>query len=106
MKEKNITLKFKRDKGEVNNVKEILKKLNDEEETKFEEIEEIQRMRRYEEEKTRLLKLRLKSQAVTEEILARAFTLKRAKEYNEVYIKKSMNEEERQKLKKKNCSKK
>ena len=66
MKEKNITLKFKRDKEEANNVKEVLKKLNDEEETKFEEeIEEIQRMRRYEEGKTRPLKLRLKSQAVT-----------------------------------------
>ena len=75
--------------------------LNDEEETKFEEeIEEIQRMGCHEEGKTRPLKLRLKSQAVTEEILARAFTLKRAEEYNEVYIKKSMNEEERQNLRK------
>ena len=95
MKEKNITLKFKRDKEKANNVKKILKKLNDEEETKFdEEIEEIQRMGRYEEGKIRPLKLRLKSQAVTEEILAKAFTLKRAEEYNEVCIKKSMNEEE------------
>ena len=102
LKEKNIILKFKRDKKEANNIKEILKTLNDEEEQKFEEeIEEIQRMERYEEGKTRPQKLRLESQAVTEEILARAFTLKRAEEYNEVYIKKSMNEEERQKLKKK-----
>ena len=94
-------MKFKRDKEEANNVKKILKKLNDEEETKFEEeIEEIQRMGCYGEGKTSPLKLRLKSQAITEEILARAFTLKRAEEYNEVYIKKSMNDEERQKLRK------
>ena len=47
----------------------------------------------------RPIKLRLKTQTATEEILARTYKLRDIAEYKDVFIKKSMNEEERQKSK-------
>ena len=47
----------------------------------------------------RPIKLRLKTQTATEEILARIYKPRDIAEYKDVFIKKSMNEEEKQKFK-------
>ena len=39
------------------------------------------------------IKIRLKAQSVTEEILARTFWIKDCEDYKQVFIKKNMNEE-------------
>ena len=90
-----------REKEETKCIKEILKQLNDEDEnTKFEqEVEEVMRLGPYI-EGVRPIKLRLKTQTATEEILVRTYKLRNIAEYKDVLIKKSMNEEERQQLKK------
>ena len=44
----------------------------------------------------RPIKLRLKTQTATEEILARTYKLRDIAEYKDMFIKKNMNEEERQ----------
>ena len=66
--------------------------VNDEdEETKFEEdIEEVMKLDPYIERGRRPVKLRLKTQTATEEILARTYKLRDIKEYKDVVIKKRM----------------
>ena len=54
------------------------------------------RLGSYIEGDVRPIKLRLKTQTATEEILVRTYKLKNIAEYKDMFIKKSMNEEERQ----------
>ena len=77
-------------------MKEILKQLNDEEDTKFEEeVKEVMRLGPYIEGGVRPIKLKLKTQTATEEILVRTYKLRDIEEYNDVFIRKSMNEEKK-----------
>ncbi len=63
IKEKNIRYKLRRDKEELKSVRHLLKSLNDKEVQKLEkEVVEVQRLRPYQERKTRPLKVRFKSQ--------------------------------------------
>lgn len=99
IKEKNIPMKINRDKEETKKAKEILKQLNEEEDIKFEEeLDEVVRLGPYTEGKVRPMKMRLKSQIATEQILRRAHRLKQSEEHKDVYLKKYRNEEERKKL--------
>ena len=80
-------------KRESNCIKEILKQLNDEDEnTKFKkEAEEVMRLDPYI-EGVRPIKLRLKTQTATKEILARTYKFRDIAENKDVFIEKSMNE--------------
>ena len=77
-------------------MKEILKQLNDEDEnTKFEkEVEEVMRLGPYNEGGVKPIKLRLKTQIATEEILTGTYMLRDIAENKDVFIEKSMNEGE------------
>ncbi len=76
-----------------------MRKLKDEESLNFEgETEDVTRLDRYDKERSRPIRVTLRSQAVTEEILERTFRLKQDEKFKDVYIKKSLNEEEREKL--------
>lgn len=59
------------------------------------EIKEVLRMVRYKYERARPLRVTLCSQAATEEILERMFRLRGNDGFKNVYIKKSLKEEER-----------
>ena len=76
-------MRIKREKEETKCIKEILKQLNDEDgNTKFEEeVEEVMRLGLYIEGGVRPIKLRLKTQTATEEILARTYKLRDIAEY-------------------------
>ena len=77
MKEKDITYKPKREKEELKSVKDLLEKLNDEERHSLEEeVEEIHRLGPYREGRTRPIKLLLRSQQATEEVLYRTTKLR------------------------------
>ncbi len=77
-----------------------MKSLDDEEvENLKEEVEGMVRLGLYQEGKTRPLKVRLKLQKATEEVLKRAPKLREKEDCKEIYIKKNINEEERKKLK-------
>ena len=103
LKEKVIPMRKKERTRRNKMHKQILKQLNDEDEkTKFkEEVEEVMRLGPYIEGgvTVRPIKLRLKTQTATEEILARAYKLRNIAEYKDVFIMNSMNEEERQQFK-------
>ena len=88
LKEKVIPMRIKREK-ETKCIKKILKQFNDEDEnTKFEEkVEEVMRLGPYI-EGVRPIKLRLKTQTATEEILARTYKLRYIEDCKDMIIKK------------------
>lgn len=91
IKEVNITLYIKRVRKKIKEMKDILQKLDDEdEETKFkDEIEGITILGKYEIEETRPMRVTLESQAKTEKILTRTFVLKRMR-WTKMYLSKEI----------------
>ena len=61
------------------------------------EVKETHRIGKYNEGNTRPLKVRMRSQLAVEEITARANRLAQTEEYKDIWIKRDMNLEERQK---------
>ena len=98
LKENNITYRPRREKEELKSIRDIFKNLNDEERANLEEeIEEIHRLGQYREGITRPVKVLLKSQRATEDILYRTTKLKETAGLENIYIKRNKNEEERKK---------
>ena len=96
MKEQNITYKPRRDKEELKTVRDLLKNLNDTERRELEEeVEEIHRLGPFKAGESRPIKVLVKSQKATEEILYRTSKLKEIEGCEKVYIRKNRNEEER-----------
>ncbi len=69
-----------------------------EENTKLEDEIEVYRIGKYDQGKSRPLKIKLKSQTAAEETLANAWKLAKSNEFKQVWIRKELNEEERKKL--------
>ena len=61
------------------------------------EVEEVYRIGKYNEEKVRPVKIKMRSQVAAEEILTKTGKLALSQEYKKVWIKRDMNEEEREK---------
>ena len=61
------------------------------------EVEEVHRIGRYSEGGMRPLKVRMRSQVAVEEIMARTGKLAENTEYKDIWIKRDMNLEEREK---------
>ena len=93
-------MRIMREKGVTKSIKKILNLLKDEDEdTKFQEdVEEVLRLGPYI-EGVEPIKLRLNKQTATKEICARTHQLRDIEEYKNVFIKKNMNDKEKQKLK-------
>lgn len=100
LKEKKNPVKFVRDKVEKELAKDIIKTIQDDQQGLEQEIEEIYRMGKYSEGCKRPMKIKLRSQASVEELLARTGKLVESEDYKEVWIKRDMNLEEREKEKK------
>ncbi len=67
--------------------------------TKLEdEIEEVYRIGKYNQGKSRSLKIKLKSQTAAEETLAKVWKLAKSNEFKQVWIRRGMNEKERRNL--------
>ncbi len=67
--------------------------------TKLEdEIEEVYRIGKYDQGKSRPLKIKLKSQTAGEETLVNVWKLAKSNKFKQVWIRREMNEEERKKL--------
>ncbi len=91
VKERNLPMKIARE-NEVKRAKEI--------EEIVEQIEEVYRIGKYDENGTRPMKIRFTSQTAVEHVLQRTGKLTKIEEMKEIWIKRDMNEEERSKLKK------
>ena len=63
-----------------------------------EEIEEVFRLGKYEENKHRPLKIRMRSQVAAEELIARSWKLASKESFKKVWIRRDLNEDERMKV--------
>ena len=98
LKEKVLPLRHIREKEERRVVKEIFKEVKEENDEIEEEIEEVSRIGKYEEGGSRPIKVKLRSQVEAEEILQRAWRLSKKEGLKRIFIRRLMNEEERNRL--------
>ena len=96
VKEEKNPDKVIRERYEINKIRSILSGLG--EDWVQDEVEEIVRLGRYIEGRSRPMKVRLYSQAAAEEILRNSWKLKELEPYKKVFIRRNMTEEERDKL--------
>ena len=99
LNEKKNMIRFAREKEEKELVKEIIRVVQDEGQNLEAEIEEIHRIGKYIEGGKRPIKVKMTSQMKMEEILARTGKLAEHQEYKDIWIKREMNLEERDKEK-------
>ena len=99
LNEKKNKIRFAREKEEKELVKEIIRVVQDEGQNLEAEIEEIHRIGKYNEGGKRPLKVKMTSQMKVEEILARSGKLAEYHECKDIWIKRDMNLEEREKEK-------
>lgn len=98
LREDNIRNWQERKNKEEEKIKTLLNKIL-EEENAFGEVEEYMRLGKYEEGKSRAMKITLKSQIAAEHLLRNAWKLKNSQETNMIYVRRNMSQEERAKMK-------
>ena len=99
IQEKKNPNKYRREREERELVKKVIKQVQDDTQSLEQEVEETHRIGKYNEGNTRPLKVRMRSQLAVEEITARANRLAQTEEYKDIWMKRDMNLEERQKEK-------
>ncbi|MPC46792.1 hypothetical protein E2C01_040518 [Portunus trituberculatus] len=99
MKEKKYPNKFVRECEEREFAKTIIKQVQDSTEELDQEVEEVIRLRRYSEVSKRPMKVRMRSQVVVEENMARKGKMTDDTEHKDIWIKRDMKLEEREKEK-------
>ena len=99
LKERKNNVKTEREKELKESVKKVMEAVNDGEQNLEGEIEEMFRLCRYREEGVRQIKVRMRSQAVVEDIMTKTGRLGSCAEFKKVWIKRVMNSEERAKEK-------
>ena len=101
MKEEALPIRNVREQHERKVAEEVVEAVCEEQDggSKIsEEIEEVFRLGKYEENKSRPLKIRLRSQVAAEELVARSWKLASRECYKKVWLRRDLNEEERGKV--------
>lgn len=96
LNEKKNPNKFAREREEREVAKQVIKTVQDSTQNFDQEVEEVIRLGRFQEGRARPLKVRLRSQMSVEEIMARSGKLADNPEYKDVWVKRDMNSEERE----------
>ncbi len=99
LREKRNPVKTVRERDEREMVKRIVSFLQDDEQELEREVEEVYRMGKYKEGEKRPLKVKMRSQGAAEELLARTGKLAGSEEYKNIWVKRDMNLEEREREK-------
>lgn len=102
LKEEALPIRSVREQHERKVAEEVVQTIDEEQEggSKIsEEIEEVFRLGKYEVNKSRPLKIRLRSQVAAEELVAKSWKLATKEGYKAVWIRRDLNEEERGKIK-------
>ncbi len=99
VKEKNVPMKIAREEEEAKKTKEIRVEIVEEGEEIVEQIEKVYWIGKYNKNGTRLMKIRFMSQTAAEQVLQRTGILAKVEGMMGVWLKRDMNEEERNKLK-------
>ena len=97
LREKKIPNKYVREKEEKELARQVIQFVQDSAQGIDQEIEEIHRIGKYNEGGARPLKVRMRSQVAVDEIMARTGKLAENDEYKDIWIKREMNLEEREK---------
>ena len=97
LKEDNIRNWQERKTKEEERIKILLNTISEEEDV-YAEVEDYMRLGKYEEGKTRAMKITLKSQVAAESLLRHAWRLKGSEETKMIYVRRNMTEEERTKM--------
>ena len=95
--EKKNPVKFVREREEKEVAQKLIKAIQDEGQELEKEVEEVYRLGKYSEGSKRPLKIKMRSQVGVEEIIARAGKLAGSLECSHIWIKRDMNQEEREK---------
>ena len=98
--EKRNPVKFVREREEKEVVNRIITMIQDDDQELEKEVEEVYRLGRYSEGSKRPVKIKMRSQVGVEEIIARSGKLARSSEFNKIWIKRDMNQEDREKERK------
>ena len=98
--EKKNPIKFVREREEKEVVQKLIKTIQEEGQELEKEVEEVYRLGKYSEGSKRPLKIKMRSQVGVEELIARTGKLAGTPEYSHIWIKRDMNQEERDKEKK------
>lgn len=96
VKEKKNPVRHVREKEEKEVAAKIVEAAQAEDKSMEAEIEEVQRMGKYQEGGQRPLRVRFRSQNSAEEVLAGAWRLSKCEDHKDVWIKRDMNNEERE----------
>ncbi|MPC70408.1 hypothetical protein E2C01_064657 [Portunus trituberculatus] len=99
MKEKKNPNKFTREREERELNKSVIKRVQESTQEFDQEVEEVIRLGRYSEAGMRPMKVRMRSQVAVEEIMARKGKLANDVEHKDIWIKRDMNLEDREKEK-------
>ena len=99
MIEKRNPVKFVRDREDMEIAKGVINKIQDENQELEKDIEEVFRIGKYVEGRHRPIKIKLKLQTTIEELLARSARLASKEETKDIWMKRDMNMEEREKEK-------
>ena len=94
LKEENIRNWQERKRMEEERIKNLFSKISEEEDV-FVEVEDYIRLGKYEEGKSRAMKIRLKSQVTAERLISMSWKLKDTQETRMIYVKRNMTQEER-----------
>ena len=97
LKEDNIRNWQERRRMEEERIKNLLNKISEEEDVSG-EIEDYMRLGKYEEGKSRPIKITLKSQVIAERLISMSWKLKDTQETRMIYVRRNMTQEERDKM--------
>ena len=97
-KEKDIPLKATREREELKRAKEILSAIVDDGEEIEEQIEEVFRLGRYVKHGARPMKIRFSTQTAASTVLSKTGKLSKIGNMKHIWIRRDMNEEERNKI--------
>ena len=101
LKEEVLPVRHIREKQERKTVEKVVETVCEDQDggnKLSEEIEEIFRLGKYEENKHRPLKIRMRSQVAAEELIAKSWKLASKEDYRRVWIRRDLNEDERVKV--------
>ena len=98
LKEETEPIRTKREKEQRMKVDDVVRNVQGEEDEWVNEIEEVHRLGKYKEGESRPLKVKFRAQSTAVEVISNAWKLDRVERYKKVWIKRDMNEEERQKI--------
>ena len=95
VKEENMVDRMERERKEKENIKKVVTEVVEDEDRAMGQVEEFYRIGKFEENKSRPLKIKFATQVQAEEVVNNAWKLARKEEWKKVWINRDLDEDER-----------